>query len=77
MNSTTFRAGMWAAMQDLFTRILAHPFIAGLTDRSLSRDAFAYCVIQDSHYLVDYACALALVGAKAPAPQNRPPCASG
>ena len=70
MNSTTFRAGMWAAMQDLFTRILAHPFIAGLTDGSLSRDAFAYYVIQDSHYLVDYARALALVGAKAPDEQS-------
>ena len=70
MNSTTFRAGMWAAMQDLFTRILAHPFIAGLTDGSLSRDAFSYYVIQDSHYLVDYARALALVGAKAPDEQG-------
>ena len=50
---------MWAAVQDLFTRILAHPFIAGLTDGSLWRGAFAYYVIQDSNYLVDYARALA------------------
>jgi thiaminase/transcriptional activator TenA len=70
MNSTAFRAGMWAAMQGLFTRILSHPFIAGLTDGSLPCNVFAYYVIQDSHYLVDYARALAIVGAKAPDEQS-------
>ncbi len=66
MDSTTFRARMWTAMQDIFTRILAHPFIAGLTDGSLPREVFAHYVVQDAHYLVDYARALALVGARAP-----------
>jgi thiaminase/transcriptional activator TenA len=66
MDTTRFRDLMWTAMQDVFERILAHPFIAGLTDGLLPRDAFAYYVIQDSHYLLDYARALALVGAKAP-----------
>jgi thiaminase/transcriptional activator TenA len=65
-SSTAFRARMWNAMEDVFARILAHPFLAGLTDGSLPRDAFAYYVVQDAHYLVDYARALALVGAKAP-----------
>jgi thiaminase/transcriptional activator TenA len=66
MGSTTFRSHMWTAMQDIFTRILAHPFLAGLTDGSLPRDVFAHYVVQDAHYLVDYARALALVGAKGP-----------
>ncbi len=66
MDPTSSRARLWAAMQDLFTRILAHPFLAGLTDGSLPRAAFAHYVIQDAHYLVDYARALALVAAKAP-----------
>src|SRR6266545_540718 len=66
MSSTAFRALMWAAMQDIFARILSHPFVAGLTDGSLPRDAFAHYVVQDAHYLRDYARALALVGAKAP-----------
>ena len=66
MGSTRFRDLMWTAMQDIYTRILAHPFVAGLTDGSLPRDAFAYYVVQDAHYLSDYARALALVGAKAP-----------
>jgi thiaminase (transcriptional activator TenA) len=66
MDPTSSRARIWGAMQELFTRILAHPFLAGLTDGSLPRDAFTHYVIQDAHYLVDYARALALLGAKAP-----------
>ncbi len=66
MGSSPFRARMWSAMEHVFARILAHPFLAGLTDGSLPRESFAYYVVQDAHYLVDYARALALVGAKAP-----------
>jgi thiaminase/transcriptional activator TenA len=61
-----FRDRMWTAMEPVFARILAHPFVAGLTDGSLPRDAFTHYVVQDALYLVDYARALALVGAKAP-----------
>jgi thiaminase/transcriptional activator TenA len=61
-----FRDRMWAAMEGVFARILAHPFLAGLTDGSLPRDAFTHYVVQDALYLVDYARALALAGAKAP-----------
>ncbi len=61
-----FRSRLWTAMQEIFGRILSHPFVAGLTDGSLPREAFAYYVVQDAHYLVDYARALAIVGAKAP-----------
>lgn len=66
MDSTRFRDLMWTAMEDLFARILAHPFVAGLTDGSLPRGAFAHYVVQDAHYLRDYSRALALVAAKAP-----------
>jgi thiaminase (transcriptional activator TenA) len=61
-----FRDRMWTAMEPIFTRILAHPFLAGLTDGSLPRESFRHYVVQDALYLVDYARALALVGAKAP-----------
>ncbi|HET8541714.1 MAG TPA: thiaminase II [Anaeromyxobacter sp.] len=61
-----FRDRMWNAMEEVFARILVHPFVVGLTDGSLPRDAFAHYVVQDALYLVDYARALALVGAKAP-----------
>ena len=61
-----FRDRMWAALEPVFARILAHPFLAGLADGSLPREAFRHYVVQDALYLVDYARALALVGAKAP-----------
>jgi thiaminase/transcriptional activator TenA len=60
------RDRLWSAMEPIFERILAHPFVTGLTDGSLPRDAFRHYVEQDALYLVDYARALALVGAKAP-----------
>jgi thiaminase/transcriptional activator TenA len=65
-----FRDHMWSAMDAIFARILAHPFVAGLTDGSLPRPAFGYYVVQDALYLVDYARALAIVGAKAPDAQT-------
>jgi thiaminase/transcriptional activator TenA len=61
-----FRDRMWGAIEPVFARILAHPFLAGLTDGSLPRECFRHYVVQDALYLVDYARALALVGAKAP-----------
>jgi len=61
-----FRDRMWGAMEPIFAKILAHPFLSGLADGSLPRDSFRHYVVQDALYLVDYARALALVGAKAP-----------
>ncbi len=66
MAPTPYRARLWAAMQEIYDRILRHPFLAGLTDGSLPRDRFAHYVVQDALYLGDYARALSLVGARAP-----------
>jgi thiaminase/transcriptional activator TenA len=60
------RDDLWAVMEPVFKQILEHPFVTGLTDGSLPMESFAYYVAQDSHYLRDYARALALVAAKAP-----------
>jgi len=60
------RDDLWAVMEPVFKQILQHPFLTGLTDGSLPMESFAYYVAQDSHYLRDYARALALVAAKAP-----------
>ncbi len=40
---------------------LAHPFVTGLGDGTLSLDKFSYYMIQDAIYIVDYARALAWV----------------
>ena len=61
-----FTDELWAGAADIYTAILAHPFLAGLTDGSLPEDAFAYYVVQDAIYLRGYAQALAAVGSRAP-----------
>lgn len=64
--SWTWSARLWDDIEPTFEAILAHPFVTGLTDGTLAPDAFAHYVVQDVHYLRDYARALAIVGAKAP-----------
>ncbi|MQA83740.1 MAG: thiaminase II [Streptosporangiales bacterium] len=60
------RDELWAEIDDIFNRILEHPFVRGLTDGSLPQDAFRHYVIQDAHYLRAYARALTICAAKAP-----------
>jgi thiaminase (transcriptional activator TenA) len=59
-------ARLWAGIDDIYAAILAHPFIAGLTDGSLEREAFRFYVVQDAHYLSEYARALSVAAARAP-----------
>jgi thiaminase (transcriptional activator TenA) len=64
--SDRFTDELWAGAADIYAAILAHPFLAGLTDGSLPEDAFAYYVVQDAIYLRGYAQALAAAGSRAP-----------
>ncbi len=57
--------GLWASIEDVYAAILAHPFVAGLADGSLERESFRFYVVQDSHYLREYARALSLLSARA------------
>ena len=57
---------LWSSIGGIYAAILDHPFLGGLTDGSLDRDAFRFYVVQDSLYLRDYAKALAVTGARAP-----------
>jgi thiaminase/transcriptional activator TenA len=61
-----FTESLWDSIGEIYGRILAHPFILGLTDGTLPVEAFRFYVIQDALYLRDYARGLALLGAKAP-----------
>jgi len=56
---------LWAAIDPIYQRILAHPFLTGLTDGTLPDEVFRHYVLQDAHYLREYARALAITGAKA------------
>jgi thiaminase (transcriptional activator TenA) len=61
-----FTKELWDGASDIYGAILAHPFLAGLTDGTLPRDAFAFYVVQDLLYLKRYAQALAAVAGRAP-----------
>lgn len=61
----TFTQRLWEAAEPTYDAILAHPFLAGLSDGTLPRESFAYFIIQDSHYLRSYSRALALTAARA------------
>jgi thiaminase (transcriptional activator TenA) len=65
--TASLSAELWSRIDEIYDAILEHPFVAGLTDGSLERDRFRYYVIQDAHYLREYARALSVCGAKAPA----------
>ena len=64
--SDNFTGELWRGVADIYAAILAHPFLAGLTDGSLEPDAFAFYVVQDALYLRGYAQALAAVASRAP-----------
>ena len=66
--SDGFSDVLWDGITDIYAAILAHPFLAGMTDGSLPADAFTFYVIQDALYLRRYAQALAAVAAHAPDP---------
>ena len=61
-----FTDELWASVEDIYKEILAHPFVGGLTDGSLDQEAFRFYVVQDAHYLREYARALSLLAARAP-----------
>lgn len=65
-----FTAWLWEAAEGTYARILAHPFLRGLTDGGLDRAAFRFYVTQDAHYLREYARALGITAAKAPTPAD-------
>jgi thiaminase (transcriptional activator TenA) len=64
--SDRFTDELWRGSADIYDAILAHPFLAGLTDGSLPQDAFVFYVVQDALYLRDYAKSLAAVASRAP-----------
>jgi len=64
--SESLTAELWNGITGIYAAILEHPFVTGLTDGTLPRDAFAFYVVQDALYLRDYAKTLAIVSGKAP-----------
>lgn len=57
---------LWQANADLAAAALAHPFVRGIADGSLSRDRFAGYIAQDAYFLESFARAYALAIAHSP-----------
>ena len=57
--ATTERKGftneLWRSITSIYDDILAHPFLRGLTDGTLTEERFRFYVLQDVLYLRDYA----------------------
>lgn len=66
MAEGSFSTGLWAGIDDVYAQILAHPFVEGLTSGALDPAAFEFYVVQDAHYLREYARALSVCAARAP-----------
>lgn len=64
--TSKFSDQLWQENLDVYQAILKHPFLRGLTDGTLNREAFSFYIIQDSHYLREFARALAITASKAP-----------
>jgi thiaminase/transcriptional activator TenA len=62
----TFTRELWTAIEPLYDEILRHPFLRGLTDGTLPREAFRFYAIQDALYLREFARSLAAAAARAP-----------
>src|ERR1700719_3876876 len=57
---------LWNAVSPIYAAILRHPFLAGLTDGSLPREAFRFYAVQDALYLREFARGLSVAAARAP-----------
>lgn len=67
----SFTARLWDTIAgDVYPAILTHPFIKGLTDGTLPPARFLHYVRQDSAYLDSFGRGLALLAAKADAPDT-------
>lgn len=67
---TSFSSEAWARNLGLYDAIRHMPFNAELAAGSLGRDAFQQYIVQDAHYLVAFAQALALAAAKSDKPTH-------
>jgi thiaminase (transcriptional activator TenA) len=59
-----FTDSLWDAIAPIYSQILHHPFVLGLTDGTLDEAAFRFYAIQDALYLQDFARGLAILAAK-------------
>ena len=65
----TFSESAWMRVRPWFDAIQVHPFVAALSAGTLASDVFARYLLDDAHYLVGFARALAVLATRAPSPE--------
>jgi thiaminase (transcriptional activator TenA) len=68
--ATGFTSRLWSSAGDIYDAIVALPFNRELTAGTLDPEVFHFYIVQDSLYLVEFARALAVTGARADTPQT-------
>lgn len=66
----SFTASLWQSIQPLYQAIIDHPFNQELAQGTLAADRFQFYLKQDALYLVDFAKALGLTGARCIQPER-------
>src|SRR5918992_6319647 len=66
MERKGFTNELWRSIVTIYNEILAHPFLRGLTDGTLTEERFRFYVLQDALYLREYARTLSLTGVRSP-----------
>ena len=66
MERKGFTNELWRSIVTIYDEILAHPFLRGLTDGTLTEERFRFYVLQDALYLREYARTLSLTGVRSP-----------
>ena len=61
-----FTNELWRSITSIYSEILAHRFLRGLTDGTLTEERFRFYVLQDALYLREYARTLSLAGVRSP-----------
>jgi thiaminase/transcriptional activator TenA len=61
-----FSRQLWDGNVEIYQAILKHPFLIELQEGTLDKKAFIFYMIQDAHYLREFARALNITAAKAP-----------
>lgn len=61
-----FTDELWEENLDIYREILDHSFLTSLSEGTLSQEAFSFYMIQDAHYLREFARALSITASKAP-----------
>ncbi len=46
-----FTGALWRSIEGIYPEILAHSFLRGLTDSTLTEERFRFYVLQDAYYL--------------------------